>query len=148
MNFKSLMNGKTVRQSSLNKVRDSRRISDTFGEIKKKEVNQLFKYVINAHDLQNYDNIRDWYSAGVYGWNADVWGLDWKVAIVAGYRPFGDIKAPYDLVDEYSKKAEGVRSYEEKYALLREFAQRVLEAKGVTDVFGKSKSVSDSRRVK
>lgn len=45
----------------------------------------------------------DAYTCGVYGWNADIYILD-GVAIVTGYRPFGNY-SNYDLVREYELKA-------------------------------------------
>lgn len=32
-----------------------------------------------------------WYTAGVYGWNADVYLLDIDTVLVAGYRPIGQM---------------------------------------------------------
>lgn len=44
------------------------------------------------------------YTAGVYGWNADVFYID-GVTIVTGYRPFGNIKPDYKLIDRYEHAA-------------------------------------------
>jgi hypothetical protein len=48
------------------------------------------------------------YTAGVYGWNADVYRayFDGKaVAIVTGYRPFGSVRPSYQLCKFYDDKA-------------------------------------------
>lgn len=52
------------------------------------------------------------YTCGVYGWNADVYDFD-NVAIVAGYRPFGNITPDYDIVEKYNKL--GKEIYEEEH---------------------------------
>lgn len=47
------------------------------------------------------------YTAGVYGWNADIYTID-GVAIVTGYRPFGNIKPDYDMVHKYDMTARDI----------------------------------------
>jgi len=61
------------------------------------------------------------YSAGMYGWNFDVYDID-GVAIVTGYRgmPEKNSNASYNLVREYEQKADG-KTAAEKDALIREF---------------------------
>ena len=64
------------------------------------------------------------YSAGVYGWNFDVYEFD-GVAIATGYRgmPSQNSLSNYQLIKEYNGKAEG-KSCEERKALLKEFIQK------------------------
>lgn len=50
------------------------------------------------------------YTCGVYGWNADIYNVGNRVAIVTGYRPFGTVKADYDTVREFDKRAEAILS--------------------------------------
>ena len=72
------------------------------------------------------------YTAGAYGWNADIYTID-GVAIVTGYRPFGNIKADYDICEKYENEAnqimQSVYNYEEcKTALnnlINEFIKEV-----------------------
>ena len=47
------------------------------------------------------------YTAGVYGWNADVYEISTNTAIVTGYRPGSskNMKDDYALVKEYEDKA-------------------------------------------
>ena len=61
------------------------------------------------------------YSAGVYGWNFDVYDID-GVAICTGYRgmPEKNSTASYKLIQEYEDKAQG-RTAEEKEALIKQF---------------------------
>lgn len=73
------------------------------------------------------------YTAGVYGWNADVYVVD-GTAIATGYRSFGT-KVPYELVERYESVAKYVRGlhlpYEETkerlHVLAREFVRDALE---------------------
>lgn len=52
------------------------------------------------------------YTSGVYGWNADVYDFG-NVAIVTGYRPFGNIQPDYEIVEKYNQL--GRETYEEKH---------------------------------
>lgn len=64
------------------------------------------------------------YSAGVYGWNFDVYDID-GVAIATGYRgmPNKNSKATYALIREYESKAKG-KTMEEKRVLSKEFIEK------------------------
>lgn len=77
------------------------------------------KHVVNYNDIiiqANYCSLQHllsrseplYYTAGVYGWNADVYRayFDGKaVAIVTGYRPFGSVRPSYQLCKFYDDKA-------------------------------------------
>ena len=45
-----------------------------------------------------------YYTAGVYGWNADIYTISTDVAIVTGYRPFGT-RLDYAIVDSLEQQA-------------------------------------------
>lgn len=45
-----------------------------------------------------------YYTAGVYGWNADIYTINTNVAIVTGYRPFGT-RLDYAIVDSLERQA-------------------------------------------
>lgn len=47
------------------------------------------------------------YTAGVYGQNADIYDLD-GIALVTGYRPFGDVSPSLELTSKYEQKAKEV----------------------------------------
>lgn len=74
------------------------------------------------------------YTSGSYGWNADIYEIGRGSAICTGYRPFGDIRADYELVREYDKKAKDVLFSNAKAddvrkkldELLNEFIEKVL----------------------
>ena len=61
------------------------------------------------------------YTAGVYGWNADVYKPEWNIAVVTGYRPFGNISPDYRLVESYEERAKQAKTREECNALLSDF---------------------------
>ena len=45
------------------------------------------------------------YTAGVYGWNADIYPVSSGVAICTGYHPFGNIKPDYETMEKFEKRA-------------------------------------------
>lgn len=47
----------------------------------------------------------DSYTAGVYGWNSDIYQVGFDTCICTGYRPFGDIKVDRDLCKLYDTEA-------------------------------------------
>lgn len=74
-----------------------------------REVKERFGHVIciGYGDLQHLlrGESRIGYTAGVCGWNADVYDVGNGVAIVTGYRPFGDIHPPHSLAEKYNDDA-------------------------------------------
>lgn len=64
------------------------------------------------------------YSAGVYGWNFDVYVFD-GVAIATGYRgmPSQNDRGDYKLAREYEALAEG-KTAEEKRTLIKEYINK------------------------
>lgn len=50
----------------------------------------------------------DYYTAGGYGWNSDVYLLGNGVAIVTGYRPFGTINVDYTTLQYWDNLAYNV----------------------------------------
>ena len=57
----------------------------------------------------------NFYTAGVYGWNADVYVIDHDTVIVTGYRPFGNMELPRDVVDALNKCARSITHYFDYY---------------------------------
>jgi hypothetical protein len=51
----------------------------------------------------------DAYTAGAYGWNADIYPITSGVAICTGYRPFGNVKPDWETVSRYEKRAREMR---------------------------------------
>lgn len=88
--------------------------------VTKKSINNNFPVVIEAGycDLQHLLKYRDaiGYTAGTLGWDADIYAINAGVAIVTGYRPFGNVKPSYDLIHAVDEKArrltEGCTDYD------------------------------------
>lgn len=57
------------------------------------------------HTLKECADRKDAYTAGVYGWNADIYEFD-TFAIVTGYRPFGKDVLSYEFCKKWEKKAQ------------------------------------------
>lgn len=90
----------------------------------------------NAQTLLNLENPIA-YTCGVYGYNADIYDLGGGVAVVTGYRPFGNVKPEYDKVKDYEKRAQKIRydnsipwqeQREQLKQLINEFAKEVKQA--------------------
>ena len=57
------------------------------------------------HTLKECADGKDAYTAGVYGWNADIYEFD-TFAIVTGYRPFGKDILSHEFCKKWEKKAQ------------------------------------------
>lgn len=81
----------------------------------KKAIMSAFENVIKVGycDLQDALKWREpnFYTAGVYGWNADVYVIDDDTVIVTGYRPFGNMKLSREVIDTLNKCAESITHY-------------------------------------
>lgn len=53
----------------------------------------------------------DCYTAGVYGWNSDVYVIDHDTVIVTGDRPFGNIELPREVMNTLNKCAVSITHY-------------------------------------
>lgn len=51
------------------------------------------------------------YCGGVYGWNCDVYVIDYGTVIVTGHRPFGNIKLPREVMNTLNKCAVSITHY-------------------------------------
>ena len=84
-------------------------------QISKKAIMNTYKNVIRVGycDLQRALTWREpnYYTAGVYGWNADVYVIDDETVIVTGYRPFGNIELSRNVIDTLNACAEELRRY-------------------------------------
>ena len=78
----------------------------------KKEIYQNFNSVISIgycdaqYLLQGKNPIA--YNAGYYGWNCDIYDIN-GVAIVTGYRPWGNIHPDYNTIKKYDDEARQIR---------------------------------------
>lgn len=73
-----------------------------------KEVVKGYKKVYRCGycDLQNifYNLEADYYNAGVYGWNCDIYEIG-NIAITTGYRNMRGVNIPYEMIERYDKAA-------------------------------------------
>lgn len=53
----------------------------------------------------------DFYTVGVYGWNADVYVIDYDTVIITGYRPFGNVELSREVINTLNKCAESITRY-------------------------------------
>lgn len=110
-------------------------------KITRKAIKSRFSKIIeipycDMQSLLKYRS-RDYHTEGVFGWNADVFVIDYNTAICTGYRPFGNIHPDFALIREYDQKAKDIPhgwlkgAYEERKeqveALLAEFLKKVLQ---------------------
>ena len=76
----------------------------------KKAIMSAYRNVIKVGycDMQYALKWREpnFYTAGVYGWNSDVYVIDHDTVIVTGYRPFGNIELPRSVIDALNYCAE------------------------------------------
>lgn len=68
---------------------------------------------VNYCDLQDALKWREpnFYTAGVYGWNSDVYVIDHGTVIVTGRRPFGNIELPREVINTLNKCAVSITHY-------------------------------------
>lgn len=76
-------------------------------------------------DLLKYES-PSWFTSGIYGWNADVYMIDFDTCIVTGYRPFGNIYPAYSLIDVFNRTARKADTPEKCRDLLNAFVKEVL----------------------
>lgn len=75
------------------------------------EIRRQYKTVIQLGYCDIYELTRQLkkigYNAGVYGWNYDVFELDWNTCIITGYRTFskGTTRLTSDFIQYMDKKA-------------------------------------------
>lgn len=69
------------------------------------------------------------YTSGVYGWNADIYDFG-GITICTGYRPFGNIRPDWEIMDKYEKEAENiykVYQYEDRIDTLKDLQKKFIE---------------------
>lgn len=82
---------------------------------KKDFQNELYTIKIGYCDLQNLLRYKaaNFYTYGVYGWNADIYAIETNYAgatyyIVTGYRSFGNIQPDYQTVRKFDQQAKKI----------------------------------------
>lgn len=81
----------------------------------KRTIMHAYENVIKVSygDLQDALKWREpnFYTAGVYGWNSDVYVIDYGTVIVTGCRPFGNIELPREVINTLNKCAVSITHY-------------------------------------
>ena len=81
----------------------------------KKAIMNAYRNVIKVGYCDMQDALKwrepNFYTAGVYGWNADVYVIDYDTVIVTGYRPFGNMELSREVIDTLNKCAESITRY-------------------------------------
>ena len=84
-------------------------------QITKKAIMSAYRNVIKVGycDMQETLKWREpnFYTTGVYGWNADVYVIDYDTVIVTGYGPFGNMELPREVIDTLNKGAKSITHY-------------------------------------
>lgn len=84
-------------------------------KITKKSIMSAYRNVIKVGYCDMQDALKwrepNFYTVGVYGWNADVYVIDYDTVIVTGYRPFGNVELPREVIDTLNKCAESITHY-------------------------------------
>ena len=84
-------------------------------QITKKAIMSAYRNVIKVGYCDMQDALKwrepNFYTAGVYGWNADVYVIDYETVIVTGYRPFGNVEIPREVIETLNKCAESITRY-------------------------------------
>ena len=88
----------------------------------KKAIQENYKNIIRLGAVELYYLLKFTepvaYTSGVYGWNADIYDLG-NVAIVTGYRSFGNISPNYGIVEKYNQLGKAI--YEEEHNPVRDW---------------------------
>lgn len=84
-------------------------------KITKKAITGAYRNVIKVGYCDMQDALKwrepNFYTAGVYGWNSDVYVIDYDTVIVTGYRPFGNVELPCEVIDMLNKCAKSITRY-------------------------------------
>lgn len=84
-------------------------------KITKKAITGAYRNVIKVGYCDMQDALKwrepNFYTEGVYGWNSDVYVIDYDTVIVTGYRPFGNVELPREVIDTLNKCAKSITRY-------------------------------------
>lgn len=100
-------------------------------ELKRKQIKGMYKNIIKIgycelSELLAYTK-KMGYTAGIYGWNADIFELDWNTVIVTGYRPFGNINPDYTIIRKYNKEARKLKNETKSFRQLTIELNKLIE---------------------
>lgn len=96
-----------------------------------KEIKKMYKNTIEIGYCELWDLLklhnRKFYTSGIYGWNADIYEINYNTAIITGYRSFGNIKPSYKLVEKYNKQAKELIEKENDFEKLNGKLNELIE---------------------
>ena len=77
-------------------------------KLTKKDIERNYTNIIELGYCDLYHMVRQYkkvgYGSGVYGWNYDCYEINENTCIITGYRPFGNIKPDFKVIDKFNKK--------------------------------------------
>lgn len=119
-------------------------------QITKKAIMGAFDNVIRVGYYDMHSALRysepNFYTWGIYGWNADVYVIDTNTVIVTGYRPFGNVEIPRNVIDKLNACAESVKCL--PYPTAREFLRNNLQKLANAIEFNTDKYIFESPKEK
>ena len=81
-------------------------------KVTKKSIKDNFMHVYIMDETKAqaifYGQSPAYYTSGIYGWNCDVYIVDYNTVVTVGYRPFGE-RLPEAIEKDMFKKAERVK---------------------------------------
>ena len=96
----------------------------------KKAIIGAFENVIKVGYCDMQDALKwrqpNFYTVGVYGWNSDVYVIDYDTVIVTGYRPFGNIELPRSIIDALNYCADCARAHSDYNTLQKVLANNLV----------------------
>ena len=100
-------------------------------KLKRKQIKGMYKNIIKIgycelSELLAYTK-KMGYTAGIYGWNTDIFELDWNTVIVTGYRPFGNINPDYTIIKKYNEKARRLKKQNIGYEQIKSKLDELIE---------------------
>ena len=101
-------------------------------QVSQKFIRENYKNIISVGycDLSTLLRYKEpiYYTAGLYGWNADIYHITNEIAIVTGYRPFGNIKASYNgICKKYEELSREITKSDLTYNEKQEKIDKLLE---------------------
>lgn len=89
----------------------------------------------------------NYYTVGVYGWNADIYVIDNDTVLVTGYRPFGNTSLTRDTIETLNKCGTDLMHYREYTAARQAIKENLRELAAVIEfdlhsyIFAKSDGI-------
>lgn len=104
-------------------------------KVSKKEIRNNFNNIITISYCGGWYLLQgiepDFYTCGVYGWNEDIYKIDYNTIITTGYRPIDGVR-DYEITTLYNEKARLVYNdcnidYKKKMQKIEKLRNRYIE---------------------